>query len=217
MKYRIDLKISSSNDWINAVIGDFDTFLTDHANCERKASAMAMSFVAKYPNRKENGARMTCGSCPRIDPSTNDQIAMPDKLCKEDWSDFFVKFLVKKIDHEKMGEHFRALVEGLRADLGRVAVARDDLAEERMQPRPDRVDDPAAALSPQRSLSRSESPGGKAVRDGTGELSSRRGDCRLLHLPAGKRRRRRIAQLEGAGRREMGGGEPSPPWPLGKP
>ena len=25
----------------------------DHANCERKASAMAMSFVAKYPNRKE--------------------------------------------------------------------------------------------------------------------------------------------------------------------
>ena len=53
MKYRIDLKISSSNDWINAVIADFDTFLTDHANCERKASAMAMSFVAKYPNRKE--------------------------------------------------------------------------------------------------------------------------------------------------------------------
>ena len=53
MKYRIDLKISSSNDWINAVIADFDTFLVDHANCERKASAMALSFVAKYPNRKE--------------------------------------------------------------------------------------------------------------------------------------------------------------------
>tara|TARA_A100000164_G_scaffold90165_1_gene77871 strand:- start:761 stop:1273 length:513 start_codon:yes stop_codon:yes gene_type:complete len=28
-------------------------FLIDHANCERKASAMAMSFVAKYPNRQE--------------------------------------------------------------------------------------------------------------------------------------------------------------------
>ena len=53
MKYRIDLKISSSNDWINTVIADFDTFLMDHANCERKASAMAMSFVAKYPNRQE--------------------------------------------------------------------------------------------------------------------------------------------------------------------
>jgi tRNA-(ms[2]io[6]A)-hydroxylase len=28
-------------------------FLKDHANCERKASAMAMSFVAKFPDRVE--------------------------------------------------------------------------------------------------------------------------------------------------------------------
>ncbi|MEZ5024424.1 MAG: tRNA isopentenyl-2-thiomethyl-A-37 hydroxylase MiaE [Chitinophagales bacterium] len=27
--------------------------MQDHADCERKASAMAMSFVAKYPDRKE--------------------------------------------------------------------------------------------------------------------------------------------------------------------
>ena len=32
-------------------MGDFDAFLQDHADCERKASAMAMSFVAKYPDR----------------------------------------------------------------------------------------------------------------------------------------------------------------------
>ncbi len=51
MKYRIDLKCESSKEWIEAVIGDFDSFLQDHANCERKASAMAMSFVAKYPDR----------------------------------------------------------------------------------------------------------------------------------------------------------------------
>ena len=51
MKYRIDLRIESSNEWIQAVISDFDTFLLDHANCERKASAMAMSFVAKFPDR----------------------------------------------------------------------------------------------------------------------------------------------------------------------
>lgn len=31
----------------------FDDFLIDHADCERKASSMAMSFVAKYPNRTE--------------------------------------------------------------------------------------------------------------------------------------------------------------------
>lgn len=53
MKFRIDLKVESKQEWIDAVMGNFDEFLQDHADCERKASAMAMSFVAKYPNRKE--------------------------------------------------------------------------------------------------------------------------------------------------------------------
>ncbi len=34
-------------------MNDFPSFLKDHANCERKASSMAMSLVAKYPNRIE--------------------------------------------------------------------------------------------------------------------------------------------------------------------
>lgn len=34
-------------------MADFDSFLQDHADCERKASSMAMSLVAKYPNRTE--------------------------------------------------------------------------------------------------------------------------------------------------------------------
>jgi len=38
---------------LDAVMQDFDKFLQDHADCERKASSMAMSFVAKYPNRTE--------------------------------------------------------------------------------------------------------------------------------------------------------------------
>jgi len=53
MKLSIDLVGSSSKDWIEAVFGDFNSFLCDHANCERKASAMAMSFVAKYPDRTD--------------------------------------------------------------------------------------------------------------------------------------------------------------------
>lgn len=53
MKLRIDLAIESSQEWIDTVIHNFDEFLKDHANCERKASAMAMSFVAKYPDRLE--------------------------------------------------------------------------------------------------------------------------------------------------------------------
>jgi tRNA-(ms[2]io[6]A)-hydroxylase len=53
MKRRIDLKVESSKEWIDAVMSDFDSFLQDHANCERKASSMAMSFVAKFPDRVE--------------------------------------------------------------------------------------------------------------------------------------------------------------------
>jgi len=53
MKLSIELASSSQPEWLNAVMADFDTFLKDHANCERKASAMAMSFVAKYPDRVE--------------------------------------------------------------------------------------------------------------------------------------------------------------------
>ena len=53
MKLNLDVGCPSSPEWIAAVMGNFDAFLQDHADCERKASAMAMSFVAKYPNRKE--------------------------------------------------------------------------------------------------------------------------------------------------------------------
>jgi tRNA-(ms[2]io[6]A)-hydroxylase len=53
MKLNLDIKVASSEDWIAAVLNDFDAFLQDHADCERKASAMAMSFIAKYPDRVE--------------------------------------------------------------------------------------------------------------------------------------------------------------------
>jgi tRNA-(ms[2]io[6]A)-hydroxylase len=53
MKLNLDLVKASKPEWIEAVMADFDSFLQDHADCERKASAMAMSFVAKYPDRTE--------------------------------------------------------------------------------------------------------------------------------------------------------------------
>lgn len=53
MKLSLELAQDSSKEWLDTVMADFDSFLQDHADCERKASAMAMSFVAKYPNRKE--------------------------------------------------------------------------------------------------------------------------------------------------------------------
>ncbi|MEM8970251.1 MAG: tRNA-(ms[2]io[6]A)-hydroxylase [Bacteroidota bacterium] len=53
MQHKVELSVASSQAWLETVINDFDSFLQDHADCERKASAMAMSFVAKYPERHE--------------------------------------------------------------------------------------------------------------------------------------------------------------------
>jgi tRNA 2-(methylsulfanyl)-N6-isopentenyladenosine37 hydroxylase len=53
MRFSLELAAASPPEWIEVVLADFPAFLQDHADCERKASAMAMSFVAKYPDRTE--------------------------------------------------------------------------------------------------------------------------------------------------------------------
>jgi tRNA-(ms[2]io[6]A)-hydroxylase len=47
------LRISTPREWAERVTSDFDAFLLDHAACERKASATALTFVAHYPDREE--------------------------------------------------------------------------------------------------------------------------------------------------------------------
>jgi tRNA-(ms[2]io[6]A)-hydroxylase len=49
----LTLAYNTDNKWVETVLNDFDSFLQDHADCERKASAMAMSFVAKCPDKTE--------------------------------------------------------------------------------------------------------------------------------------------------------------------
>jgi tRNA 2-(methylsulfanyl)-N6-isopentenyladenosine37 hydroxylase len=51
MKRNLPLTAPSPPEWIEAVMADFNSFLQDHADCERKASGFAMSMVAKYPDR----------------------------------------------------------------------------------------------------------------------------------------------------------------------
>src|SRR2546427_6176662 len=53
MKYSLELTVPTPPEWVQTVMSNFPAFLQDHADCERKASAMAMSFVAKYPDRVE--------------------------------------------------------------------------------------------------------------------------------------------------------------------
>jgi len=47
----LKLRTTTGQNWVSTVLSDFDTFLLDHAACERKASAMAISFVVRYPDR----------------------------------------------------------------------------------------------------------------------------------------------------------------------
>ena len=51
MKFSLELTYNTTQEWVDCVMNNFDSFLQDHADCERKASAMAMSFVAKCPDK----------------------------------------------------------------------------------------------------------------------------------------------------------------------
>ena len=46
-----NLKYDTPKEWVEVVLKDLDTFLLDHAACERKASANAVSFMVRYPDR----------------------------------------------------------------------------------------------------------------------------------------------------------------------
>ncbi|MFT5394806.1 MAG: tRNA-(ms[2]io[6]A)-hydroxylase [Gammaproteobacteria bacterium] len=51
-KRSIELHCATDPVWVNSILENFDAFLQDHANCERKASALAMSMVVKHPDRE---------------------------------------------------------------------------------------------------------------------------------------------------------------------
>ena len=53
MQYYLDLTYNTPLEWAENAIKDLPAFLRDHADCERKASSMAMSFVAKAHDKKE--------------------------------------------------------------------------------------------------------------------------------------------------------------------
>lgn len=52
------LQAASPSAWLDAVCADFDAFLLDHAAAERKASAVALSLITHYPDRRELVAAM---------------------------------------------------------------------------------------------------------------------------------------------------------------
>jgi len=49
----LELRAATAKPWLRVVLERFDDFLLDHAACERKASANAISLVTHYPDRRK--------------------------------------------------------------------------------------------------------------------------------------------------------------------
>ncbi len=47
------LRYQTTKDWVDTVLSDFNAFLNDHAQAEKKASGMAMSMLSHYPDKPE--------------------------------------------------------------------------------------------------------------------------------------------------------------------
>lgn len=50
-RFKVELQAQTDPAWTQVILENFNEFLRDHADCERKASAMAMHFVAKCWDR----------------------------------------------------------------------------------------------------------------------------------------------------------------------
>ncbi|MEE9438131.1 MAG: tRNA-(ms[2]io[6]A)-hydroxylase [Saprospiraceae bacterium] len=108
MKLNLDLAIPSKQEWLEAVLSDFPSFLQDHADCERKASSMAMSFVAKYPDRKEIIPELIATGIEELEHFQQVYKLMESRgipLNKSMSEDLYIKQLIKKC-HSGREERF---------------------------------------------------------------------------------------------------------------
>lgn len=105
------LKSSTAPAWLDAVMSDFGAFLVDHAACERKASATAMSFVVKYSDK------------PLI-------IEPMIELAREELEHFHIVYKLLEARGVELGADYRDdYVRGLRA---RVRTAGDEVLLDRL-------------------------------------------------------------------------------------
>jgi tRNA-(ms[2]io[6]A)-hydroxylase len=64
--YRSTLRAPTPAAWVDAVRGDFDAFLRDHAACERKASATAMTLASHYRDKEPLVTAMVDLACEEL-------------------------------------------------------------------------------------------------------------------------------------------------------
>ncbi len=108
MQLYLDISVPSKPEWIEAVMSDFDSFLIDHADCERKASSFMLSLVAKYPDRTEIIADLIDTAIEELEHfqqvyalMEKRNLRLPNKMVE----DLYIKSLIKKI-HSGRNERF---------------------------------------------------------------------------------------------------------------
>jgi tRNA-(ms[2]io[6]A)-hydroxylase len=138
LKLNLDIGVPSPEGWIDAVLKDFGAFLQDHADCERKASATAMSLVAKYPNRLEIIPELIETAVEELEHFQQVYAIMQSKgiqLAHSIHEDLYIKALMKA-QHDGLEERFldRLLIASVVETRGaeRFKIVADHMKEEEL-------------------------------------------------------------------------------------
>jgi tRNA 2-(methylsulfanyl)-N6-isopentenyladenosine37 hydroxylase len=97
------LRSATHESWLDCIFGDFPSFLADHADCERKASAMAMSLVVRFGNHTALIEPMICLAKEELHHFHEVYRLMAARgiEIKKNESDTYIKELSKLVRHDE--------------------------------------------------------------------------------------------------------------------
>jgi tRNA-(ms[2]io[6]A)-hydroxylase len=133
---RWSVAVPTSAEWLEVVRADVDTFLLDHAACERKASAAAMTLASHYRDRQKLVSAMVDLACEelghfrrvyeriverggRLGPDSKDRyVGRLAHLVRRGPDEYLLdRLLVAGAIEARGAERFHILAEGLSSDL----------------------------------------------------------------------------------------------------
>ena len=129
--FKIELQYETPAEWMESVLANFDKFLIDHADNERKASNMALSFIAKAPDKTDMISELIDISLEELihfkqvykvmskrgvsfpkEIEKDEYINLLIKACRSGWKERFLdRLLVASIVETRGAERFRIVAE----------------------------------------------------------------------------------------------------------
>ena len=129
--FKIELQYDTPIEWMHSVLENFDKFLIDHADNERKASNMALSFIAKAPDKTDMISELIDIALEELihfkqvykvmskrgisfpkEIEKDEYINLLIKSCRSGWKERFLdRLLVASIVETRGAERFRIVAE----------------------------------------------------------------------------------------------------------